>query len=623
MIYCLNPTCPHPQNPEHNAHCQYCGVPIALRNRFKASKLLGQGGFGKTYLAQDLDNRNKPCVIKRLTYKGADAQSTEKARQLFEQEAERLDQLVHPQIPRLLAYFQEASYLYLVQEVIEGETLQEELQKDGPFSEAKIKAVLEGLLPVLQFVHSHSVIHRDLKPDNIMRRRNGELVLIDFGVAKFLEQSGFSQTATTIGTPGYAAPEQISGRVTPASDLFGLGATCFQLMTRGFDTGSVSTVGYNWTKNWAKYVSYPVSAELNGILSKLIATDERNRYPTATAVLRDLQGRKAATMPHAQTASSIKTVAVAPGTPQIQPIGSAVVQPPAVQPPAGQPPAIQPPAGQTPTPHNQAPYNQAPYNQAPYNQAPYNQTPQSPKPLKQAIHQQNYYSPNHSPVPPAVQGFAAPTTLSQNTQNNSAPATSRKRVPVSGGFWIKYGLFTHVSQIIGFVIAMVITAVFAISVHPDPGNITDSELSSMLNLLYWMHWPVAGFFVGFAQWLAIKKWLPRALWWMPATVASFWAIALAIATGYTGGLSGFVFGGMVGLPQWLAMRNHTPRASWWLGWMVAFTVVLFYAMSTGAGSTLGWLVLAPLLDGLVLSWILRQQTPPSRGVDAPSAQSAH
>lgn len=596
MIYCLNPTCPHPQNPEHNAHCQYCGVPIALRNRFKASKLLGQGGFGKTYLAQDLDNRNKPCVIKRLTYKGPDAQSTEKARQLFEQEAERLDQLVHPQIPRLLAYFQEASYLYLVQEVIEGETLQEELQKDGPFNEDKIKAVLEGLLPVLQFVHSHSVIHRDLKPDNIMRRRNGELVLIDFGVAKFLEQSGFSQTATTIGTPGYAAPEQISGRVTPASDLFGLGATCFQLMTRGFDTGSVSTVGYNWTKNWAKYVSYPVSAELNGILSKLIATDERKRYPTATAVLRDLQGRKVATTPHAQLASNIKTIAVAPGTPQIQPIGSAVVQPPAVQ----------PPASQTPTPHN--------------NLAPHNQTPQRPIPQKQAIHQQNYYSPNHSPTPPAVQGFAAPTTLSQS---NRAASTSRKRVPVSGGFWIKYGLFTYVSQIIGFITAMVITAAFTLSVHPDPGNITDSELSSMLDLLYWMHWPVAGFFVGFAQWLAIKKWLPRALWWMPATVASFWAIALAIATGYTGGLSGFLFGGMVGLPQWLAMRGHTPRASWWLGWMVAFTVVLFYALSNGSGSTLGWLVLAPLLDGLVLSWILRRQTSPGGGINAPSAQSAH
>ena len=94
MIYCLNPACPHPQNPDGNVHCQYCGVPIALRTRFKASRVLGQGGFGKAYLACDLDNRYKPCVIKRLTYKGPDAQSNEKARQLFEQEAERLDQLI-------------------------------------------------------------------------------------------------------------------------------------------------------------------------------------------------------------------------------------------------------------------------------------------------------------------------------------------------------------------------------------------------------------------------------------------------------------------------------------------------------------------------------------------------
>ena len=131
MIYCLNPTCPNPQNPDGNLHCQYCGVRLALRDRFKALRQIGQGGFGKTYLAEDLDNRNKPCVIKRLTYKGPDPYAVAKARQLFEQEAERLDQLVHPQIPRLLAYFQEADYLYLVQEVIEGQTLHDELQTEG------------------------------------------------------------------------------------------------------------------------------------------------------------------------------------------------------------------------------------------------------------------------------------------------------------------------------------------------------------------------------------------------------------------------------------------------------------------------------------------------------------
>ena len=235
MLYCLNPTCPHPQNPEHNAHCQYCGVPIALRNRFIASKLLGQGGFGKTYLAQDLDNRNKPCVIKRLTYKGPNAQSTEKARQLFEQEAERLDQLVHPQIPRLLAYFQEASYLYLVQEVIEGQTLHQEFESDGPFNESNLRLLLNGLLPVLKFVHSRNVIHRDIKPSNVLlsdRSGNhvGDIHLIDFGSVQTAAVKEFG-TRTVVGTYGYMPIEQFGDRTVPASDIYSLGATLIYLVT--------------------------------------------------------------------------------------------------------------------------------------------------------------------------------------------------------------------------------------------------------------------------------------------------------------------------------------------------------------------------------------------------------
>ena len=368
-------------------------------------------------------------------------------------------------------------------------------------------------------------------------------------------------------------------------------------MTQGFDTGSVSTVGYNWTKNWAQYVAYPVSNELHDILSKLIATDERQRYPTATSVLRDLKGKnQPSSTPQSQRASSIKTVAVSPGARQVQPIGSAVIQPPGAS-PANQPPQKQPPSS------NKQPARNNYY--APHN-AP-----------AQAV--------NQPPYQPAIQGVAAPTTLSQNktSQANQTSTTQRKKVSVGAGFWVKYGLFTHFSQLIAYVVAMIITALFAISVHPDIDNVTSSEMASILELLYWMQWPVAGFFVGVGQWLAIRKWLPRALWWLPATVASFWVIALAIATNYTGGLSGLLFGGFVGLPQWLAMRNHAPRANWWPAWMVVFTFVLFRAISTGASSTLGWLVMAPLLDGIILTWILRQQTLPSTAINAASTRSVH
>mgnify|MGYP001799869705 CR=1 FL=1 len=582
MIYCLNPACPHPQNPDGNVHCQYCGVPIALRNRFKASRVLGQGGFGNAYLACDLDNRNKPCVIKRLTYKGPDAQSNEKARQLFEQEAERLDQLIHPQIPRLLAYFQEGNYLYLVQEVIEGQTLHQEFEADGPFNEAKLRALLRGLLPVLQFVHSRNVIHRDIKPDNIMRRRNGDLILIDFGVAKFLEQSGFSHAATTIGTPGYAAPEQISGRVRPASDIFALGATCFQLLSGCFDTDEVSTVGYGWVKRWRQHVKSPISDELAATLTKMMMVEESQRYQSAEAVLSELSASQQRIQqriqglysgPQGQPASQLPTVAAAPAPPNVTSSPPGVGTAAASQPPGSSGPApigiMSPPGSSTsPTSPTSSPRSSAP-------------TAISLKPNAPA--QPNAFSPPAPPTQPI------------------------KTVAVDAAFWLRYGLFSYAGHMLGFLAAMVVTVLFTFSTYPDPNNLSSAETAALLELVYWMHWPVAGFFVGLAQWVTIRRWLPRALWWLPATVAGFWAIAFAVAIGYADAFSGIVVGVFVGLPQGAAMRQYLPRAGWWVLWTMLFTALLCRAISTDFFEVLGWFLIVPLLDGLFLAWILRRQ----------------
>ncbi|MGC1218981.1 MAG: serine/threonine-protein kinase [Phormidesmis sp.] len=548
MLYCLNPDCPHPSNPAGNLHCQYCGQPITLRNRFKASRLLGQGGFGQTYLAQDLDNRNKPCVIKRLTYKGPDDYSTEKARQLFEQEAERLDQLVHPQIPRLLAYFQEGSYLYLVQEVIEGQTLRDELQADGPFTEAKIRGVLTGLLPVLQFVHSRNVIHRDIKPDNIMRKRSGELVLIDFGVAKLLEESGFSRSTTTIGTPGYAAPEQIQGRVRPASDLFALGATCFQLLSQGFDTDDGLTTGYGWINQWRRYVKQPISDNFAAILTRLIALEECDRYGTAMTVMQDLQTPSTSITPSASESltsssaaplSQISTVAVSP----VAPLGLL-----------------------SPT------------------------------------------APSLSPLANLASENLAPAARSQKGSSDGAiAAPPLKKVPVSGGFWLTYGFRSYVSHAVSFLIAVVAIAAAVAFQQLEVASLSSEQMQPALRLVFWLHWPVAGVFVGLAQWMMIKQWLPRALWWLPATVAGFWAIALAIGSSYTDILSGIVCGLVLGLCQWAAMRQQAPRAGWWVLWTMLSLAVLFQSFSLGYLRVLGWFAIAPLLDGLLLWWILGRQ----------------
>jgi serine/threonine protein kinase len=196
-ICCLNPACYNPQSPDGIKFCVNCGVPLViLRNRYRPIKPLGGGGFGKTYLAEDIDKLNQKCVIKQFAPQVQGTGALQKATELFEQEARRLEQLgEHPQIPTLLAYFQADGRLYLVQQFIDGQDLLKELQQQGNFSEEKIRELLGDLLEILKIVHQEKVIHRDIKPENIIRRRlansplnqggkKADLVLIDFGASK-------------------------------------------------------------------------------------------------------------------------------------------------------------------------------------------------------------------------------------------------------------------------------------------------------------------------------------------------------------------------------------------------------------------------------------------------------
>lgn len=290
MAYCLN--CDHDQNPDSYRYCYQCGNLLALRGRFNILDQIGQGGFGKTYLAEDLDNRKKLCVVKQLVYQGTSTYAVQEAQRLFEQEAERLDQLSpHPQIPKLLAYFEDDRYLYLVQEFIEGHDLDHELMKYGAFEEAKIWEILTELLPILKFVHEHKVIHRDLKPENVMRRGSDrKLILIDFGVAKLLAESANARKGgTVVGTLGYASPEQLRGKVSPASDLFGLGMICFRLLTHQDIAQLFQDYDYGWVEHWQDHLNVTISQRLTEVLDKLLKLHVQDRYLTADDVLNDLK----------------------------------------------------------------------------------------------------------------------------------------------------------------------------------------------------------------------------------------------------------------------------------------------------------------------------------------------
>jgi WD40 repeat protein/tRNA A-37 threonylcarbamoyl transferase component Bud32 len=255
-------------------------------------QLLGQGGFGRTYLAEDKDKLNEKCVVKQFVPMIQGTAGLQKALELFEREAKQLQQLGHhPQIPALWAYFSENNQLYLIQQYIEGETLDKILQKQGVWTEPQVKELLISLLPVLKFIHQQKVIHRDLKPDNIMRRRNGEYVLIDFGVAKDLSGTVvYTQIGTRVGSHGYASREQMQGgEAYAASDLYSLGVTCFYLLTKISPLELWLDDGYSWTTNWQKYLKQPLSPQLKKVLDQLLKKDIGDRYSSAAQVLQDLQ----------------------------------------------------------------------------------------------------------------------------------------------------------------------------------------------------------------------------------------------------------------------------------------------------------------------------------------------
>jgi formylglycine-generating enzyme required for sulfatase activity/tRNA A-37 threonylcarbamoyl transferase component Bud32 len=254
--------------------------------------LSAEGGFGRTYLAEDSQKLNETCVIKQLAPKQSGTDALKKATELFIEEAKRLQDLgKNPQIPTLFAYFEDNGFLYLVQQFIKGENLLDELEQKGKYNENQIRELLLDLLPSLKFIHERQVIHRDIKPENIMRRASdGKLVLIDFGASKQLTTTVHTQIGTQIGSYGYSPLEQIQGgEAYPASDLFALGATCFHLLT-GVHPFNLWTInGFSWVNNWRQHLPSPVSQELRKVVHKLLKIEIQERYQSADKVIKDIQ----------------------------------------------------------------------------------------------------------------------------------------------------------------------------------------------------------------------------------------------------------------------------------------------------------------------------------------------
>lgn len=293
MSYCLNPLCSNPRNPQGSQVCLNCGSSLLMKKRYRALQSLGGGAMSRTFLGVDEDRLQTPCILKQFSPQQKNSAQIKKAKELFYQEAMRLQELGnHPQIPHLFACFEAKDRLYLVQEYIEGDNLLEELEFGKPLDEKLLLELLLDLLPVIKFIHDHQVIHRDIKPENIIRRRfDRKLVLVDFGVAKHEVDFLHPKTGTMTGTIGYAPLEQIrGGKAYPASDLYSLGVTCIHLLT-GVTPNSLFdpfTGEFIW-RSHLKQTHRSISPQLNHILNKLLADLVKDRYQWAEEVLQDLQ----------------------------------------------------------------------------------------------------------------------------------------------------------------------------------------------------------------------------------------------------------------------------------------------------------------------------------------------
>jgi serine/threonine protein kinase len=220
-----------------DGNCKNCQPSIPLRGRYQVAHPLGSGGFGRTFLGIDLELPHTPKVtIKVLRQDRGCLRFQSLAQKLFKHEAGALSRAgQHPQVPRLLDWFELAGKQYLIQEYIPGITLAEEFRQHGHFNEDSIRQVLQQILGILSYLQDQKIVHRDIKPQNLMRHAlNQQIMLIDFGVAQLPIQPGSSPVEETAsypgGTLGYSAPEHFVNGSTNASDLYSLGATCVFLL---------------------------------------------------------------------------------------------------------------------------------------------------------------------------------------------------------------------------------------------------------------------------------------------------------------------------------------------------------------------------------------------------------
>ncbi|MGB3263604.1 MAG: tetratricopeptide repeat protein [Microcoleus sp.] len=284
-----------------------------LDRRYRVVQILSSGAFGQTYLAVDTRRPGHPqCVVKQLRPPSNTSSVLKTAYRLFKQEAEILEKLgKYEQIPFLLAYFEEGSQFYLVEEFVPGHALNREITAGQPWPEERVVSLLEEVLQLLAFVHSQGVIHRDVNPSNLIRRKpDGKLVLIDFGSVKEVANhvteydAEFPRTIAT-GTPAYMPIEQFQGNPQFSSDLYAVGMMAIQAITGlpGTDLPKLQDPSPSHTGEIVWRNRAQCSPGLANIIDKMVCHQFGKRYQSADDVLAALSKLTHRQEPHAQKKS--------------------------------------------------------------------------------------------------------------------------------------------------------------------------------------------------------------------------------------------------------------------------------------------------------------------------------
>jgi len=271
------------------------GVITGEKGKYKLIRELGSGNFGTTYLAEDLSNNHSKYAIKKFKDTFNKQSSANKVRKNFENESDVLQEITHPQVPKMIESFTynlsgyQGMSRFLVQEYIEGETLEVEFKNNEEWGQKEVIDFLVDILGILKKIQEdYNLIHRDIKPANLMRRtQDGKICLIDFGLVKLinLNYSRDLLTAKTWGTPYYMAPEQLNGKVNFCTDIYSVGLVAIEGLTGYFPVvDSRKTGEVEWGNKRSE-----INEKVCKILEKMVSPEPKDRYQSATEVLTDLE----------------------------------------------------------------------------------------------------------------------------------------------------------------------------------------------------------------------------------------------------------------------------------------------------------------------------------------------